>query len=141
MSSENTPPLVRNSRSLFIWSIAISSEEHTFCTFFACAGGRSYRFLSTGSPGWILFCTPSSPAISIAENARYGLVVGSGKRTSTRRAFGFDTYGMRQAAERLRAEYARLIGASKPGTSRLYELVPGLVMAFSAFACLITPPM
>ena len=97
--------------------------------------------LSIGSPGWILFCTPSSPAISIAVNARYGFAVGSGKRTSTRRAFGLDTYGIRQAAERLRAEYARLIGASKPGTSRLYELVPGLVMAFSALACLMMPPM
>src|SRR3974390_1766045 len=98
----------------------MSSEEHTLGTFFASSGGKSYRFLSTGSPGWILFCTPSRPAISIAANARYGLVVGSGKRTSTRRAFGLDTYGIRQAADRLRAEYARLIGASKPGTSRLY---------------------
>ena len=31
------------------------------------------------------------PAISIAENARYGFAVGSGKRTSMRRPFGFDT--------------------------------------------------
>src|SRR4030095_2774980 len=98
-------------------------------------------FLSTGSPGWILFCTPSRPAISIAANARYGLAVGSGKRTSTRRDFGLATYGMRHAAERLRAEYGRLIGASNPGTSRLYEFVPGLVIALSAFACLMTPPM
>ncbi len=88
-----------------------------------------------------MFCTPSSPAISIAANARYGFAVGSGKRTSIRRPLGFETYGMRIAAERLRAEYARLIGASKPGTSRLYEFVPGLVIAFNAFACLITPPM
>ena len=97
--------------------------------------------MSIGSPGWILFCTPSRPAISIAENARYGFAVGSGKRTSMRRPFGFDTYGTRIAAERLRAEYARLIGASKPGTSRLYEFVPGFVIAFSAFACLMMPPM
>src|SRR3954469_3208096 len=141
MSSENTPPLVRNSRSLFRWSIAMSSEEHTFWIFFACAGGRSYRFLSTGSPGWILFCTPSRPAISIAAKARYEFAVGSGKRTSTRRAFGLVTSGMRHAAERLRDEYARLIGASNPGTRRLYELVPGLVIAFSAFACLMMLPM
>src|SRR5690349_23016507 len=46
----------------------------------------------------------SNPAISIAANARYGLAVGSGKRTSTRRAFGLDTSGMRHAADRLRAE-------------------------------------
>src|SRR3954468_7912704 len=141
MSSENTPPLVRNSRSLLRWSIAMSSDEHTFWIFFAWAGGRSYRFLSTGSPGWILFCTPSRPAISMAAKARYGFAVGSGKRTSTRRALALLTYGMRHAAERLRAEYARLIGASKPGTRRLYELVPGLVMALSALACLMMPPM
>ena len=54
---------------------------------------------------------------------------------------GCDTHGMRIDAERLRAEYASLIGASKPGTRRLYELVPGLVIAFSAFACLMMPPM
>src|SRR5690349_5531342 len=97
----------------------MSSDEHTLGTFFASSGGRSYRFLSTGSPGWILFWMPSMPAIIIAVNARYGLLVGSGKRTSIRRAFGLVTSGMRTAAERLRAEYARLIGASKPGTRRL----------------------
>lgn len=77
----------------------------------------------------------------MAANARYGLAVGSGKRTSTRRPFGLATYGMRQAAERLREEYARLIGASKPGTRRLYELVPGFVIALSARECLMMPPM
>src|SRR5258707_782129 len=81
--------------------------------------------------------TPSRPAIRSAEKARYGLAVGSGKRTSMRRAFGLCTNGMRIEAERLRAEYASLTGASKPGTRRLYELVPGLVMAFSARACLM----
>ena len=29
----------------------------------------------------------------------------------------------------------------EPRHQRLYEFVPGLVIAFSAFACLITPPM
>ena len=78
---------------------------------------------------------PSSPAIIIAENARYGLQVGSGKRTSMRLALGDGEYiGIRTAAERLRLEYARLIGASKPGTRRRYELVPGLVNAASAGA-------
>jgi hypothetical protein len=33
--------------------------------------------------------------------------------------FGLVTSGMRTAAERLRAEYARLIGASKPGHQAL----------------------
>src|SRR5262249_30902485 len=98
--------------------------------------------LSSGSPGLILFWMPSRPAISMAENARYGLQLGSGVRNSRRLAFGeFEPTGMRTAAERFRAEYARLIGASKPGTSRLYELVPGFVIALSALVCLIIPPM
>src|SRR6476620_8815062 len=96
--------------------------------------------LSSGSPGSILFSMPSRPAISIAEKARYGLHDGSGKRTSMRFAFGLDEYiGMRIAAERLRLEYARLTGASKPGTSRLYEFVVGFVNAAIAFACLMMP--
>ena len=44
------------------------------------------------------------PAISIAENARYGLAVASGNRTSIRRALALATYGIRMDAERLRAE-------------------------------------
>src|SRR5260364_288302 len=44
-------------------------------------------------------------------------------------------------AERLRAEYASLTGASKPGTRRLYELVVGFVIAFRARACRIMPPI
>ena len=62
-------------------------------------------FFSRGSPGSILFSIPSIPAIAMAEKARYGLQDGSGKRTSTRFAFGLGEYiGMRQAAERLRLE-------------------------------------
>jgi hypothetical protein len=57
--------------------------------------------------------------MSIAAKARYPLQVGSGNRTSMRFAFGLGEYiGMRTAAERLRLEYARLTGASKPGTRR-----------------------
>src|ERR1700691_1560686 len=86
--------------------------------------------LSNGWPGSSRRWMPSIPAISIAENARYGLQVGSGNRTSMRLALGDGEYiGIRTEAERLRDEYARLIGASKPGTSRRYELVPGLVKA------------
>src|SRR5258705_7379113 len=99
-------------------------------------------FLSSGSPGSSLFSIPSRPAMSIAEKARYGLQVGSGKRTSMRFAFGDGEYiGMRIDAERLRLEYARFTGASKPGTSRLYEFVVGFVNAASALACFSTPPM
>jgi len=67
-----------------------------------------------------LFKIPSSPAINCAANAKYGLQLGSGGRNSMRFAFGLAEYiGMRQAAERLRREYARFTGASYPGTSRL----------------------
>ena len=71
----------------------------------ASSGGSSYRSLSTGAGGSILFLMPSSPAISIAEKARYGLDDGSGTRNSMRLAFGLDPVtGMRMQAERLRAE-------------------------------------
>ncbi len=49
--------------------------------------------------------------------------------------------GMRTLAERLRLEYARFTGASKPGTRRRYELVVGFVSAAMDFACLMMPPM
>ena len=66
-----------------------------------------------------MFLTPSRPAISRAENARYGFDDGSGARNSTRLAFGLEpVIGMRIAAERLRCEYTMLTGASKPGTRR-----------------------
>ena len=67
--------------------------------------GSSYRSLSTGSGGSILFLIPSRPAISIAANARYGLQDGSGTRNSTRLAFGFvPVIGIRAQAERFRCE-------------------------------------
>src|SRR5438105_13931398 len=98
--------------------------------------------LSSGSPGSTRFSMPSSPAISMAEKARYGLHDGSGERNSMRFAFGLGEYiGIRIAAERLRDEYARFTGASNPGTSRLYELVVGLQIAARERACFRTPPM
>src|ERR1700682_507978 len=98
--------------------------------------------LSSDSPGSVLLRTPSRPAIIMAANARYGLQLGSGGRNSTRLALGEAEYiGMRQAAERFRREYARFTGASNPGTSRLYELVVGAMMAASAGPCLISPPI
>src|SRR5579883_2513466 len=98
--------------------------------------------LSSGSPGLSLFMTPSRPAISMAAKARYGLAAGSGGRNSTRLALGLAEYiGMRQAAERLRREYARLTGASKPGTSRLKLFVVGAASATTAGACFSRPPM
>src|SRR5262249_43690192 len=85
---------------------------------------------------------PSNPAIIIAAKAMYGLQLGSGGRNSTRLALGDAEYmGMRHAADRLRREYARLTGASKPGTSLLDELVVGAMMAASAGPCLFSPPI
>ena len=82
----------------------MSSEWHTVGIFLSSSGSRSYRSLSPGSPGWILFWMPSRPASSIDANAKYGFAVASGKRTSMRRPFGFGIQGMRIDAERLRAE-------------------------------------
>ncbi|CAM5279685.1 hypothetical protein STENM327S_00851 [Streptomyces tendae] len=85
---------------------------------------------------------PSRPASSSAEKARYGLPEASGARNSTRLAFGFEpVIGIRIAAERLRCEYTRFTGASKPGTRRWYEFTVGLVKASSDGACLRMPPM
>src|SRR2546430_17021735 len=96
---------------------------------------------SSGAPGSILFWMPSIIAINMADHARYPLQLGSGQRNSSRLAFGlFEYIGMRMAAERLRADSARLTGASKPGTSRRYELVVGAANARIAGACLIRPP-
>src|SRR5713226_1552467 len=100
---------------------------------FACSSGNSYRSTSIGSPGSILRRIPSSPAISMAANARYGLADGSGGRYSTRFVRGLAEYmGMRTAALRLRCEYTKFTGASYPGTNRRYEFVVGAQKAMSA---------
>src|SRR3972149_1430568 len=78
----------------------------------------SYISLSSGAPGSILFSMPSRPAISIAENARYGLQDASGNLTSTLLAFGLAEYiGILTDALLFLLEYARFTGASKPGTN------------------------
>src|SRR5713226_3189590 len=97
----------------------MSREQQTVGIFASSSGSKSYKSLSAGSPGWILFRMPSKPAISIEAKAKYGFAVASGKRTSMRRPFGLEIQGMRMEAERLRAEYASFTGASKPGTRRL----------------------
>src|SRR6266545_618456 len=102
----------------------------------------SLRSLSIGSAGSSLFLMPSRPAIIIAENARYGLHDGSGTRNSTRLALALvPVTGIRAQAERLRCEYTRLTGASKPGTSRRKELTVGQVKAHRLGAWCSRPPM
>ncbi|CAF0697237.1 hypothetical protein MPNT_210018 [Candidatus Methylacidithermus pantelleriae] len=62
------------------------------------------------------------------EKAMYGFAEASGVRNSIRLAFGLaECVGIRMAAERLRAEYARFTGASNPGTRRLKLWVVGFV--------------
>src|SRR5438093_12729092 len=72
----------------------------------------------------------------------YGFAEASGVRNSSRFALGLAEYvGIRIAAERLRAEYARFTGASNPGTRRLKLFVVGLVKQVSAGACFKIPPI
>src|SRR6476620_7463711 len=138
----NTPPSVRYSWSFSRLSITVDSEVGACGMLLASSGGNSYRSLSMGSPGSILFLIPSRPAIIIAANARYGLPELSGQRNSRRLAFAFSpVIGMRTHAERLRWLYTRLIGASYPGTRRLYEFTVGLVKASSDGAWCRMPPM
>src|SRR3972149_1876345 len=119
-SCVNTSPLSKNSWSFFKAVRASSKEPQAEGTLESSSGLKPYMSLSRGLPGSILFFMPSSPAKSMAAKARYPLQLGSGKRTSMRFALGDGEYmGMRMEAERLRLEYARLIGASKPGTSLL----------------------
>jgi len=96
--------LVRKSRSLFRHSSAISSDEHTCWIFFAWAGGRSYMFLVDRITGVDLILHSVQSRHQHRRKSEIGIVVASGKRTSTRRALGLVTRGMRQAAERLRDE-------------------------------------
>jgi hypothetical protein len=60
---------------------------------------RSYKFLSIGLGGSILFLIPSIPAIIIAGNAKHGLQLGSGVRNSSLLAFSLVEYiGIRTQA-------------------------------------------
>ena len=62
----------------------------------------------------VLLSTPSSPAESITLKARYGLHVGSGKRSSIRVATSLPGLycGIRTAADRFRSAHAMYTGAS-----------------------------
>jgi glutamine synthetase len=49
---------------------ALRKDPGVCGTFASSSGSRSYRSLSMGSPGWILFWMPSRAAMSMAEKAR-----------------------------------------------------------------------
>src|SRR5262245_41217172 len=97
-------------------------------------------FLLIGGPASVFSSMPDNPARSMTASARYGLQDGSGIRSSMRvpvpRVAGTRTSGLRFFSDQ---EIA--VGASYPGTSRLYELTSGLVMAQKPFAWRSTPPM
>src|ERR687886_554524 len=86
---------------------------------------------------------PSRPACRSAAKVRYGLHAGSGQRISARVACsepGLES-GMRVRAERFRCDHATYTGASKPGTSRLYELTHCAKTAAISRACRSCPAM
>ena len=60
----------------------------------------------------------------------------SSMRVAAPRAAGTRTSGLR-----FFSDHATAVGASYPGTSRLYEFTSGLVMAQNPLACLRMPPM
>src|SRR5262249_39463736 len=97
-------------------------------------------FLLIGGPGSICLSMPSNPDRSITASARYGLHDGSGIRSSIRvpvpRVAGPRTGGLR-----FFSDYEIAVGASWPGTRRLYELTRGLVFAKKLFAGRRIPPM
>src|SRR5437660_923598 len=76
-------------------------------------------------------------------NARYGLQEGSGARNSTPRVDRsvLLTRGTRIRADRFICAQLIAIGASNPGTNRLYELTSGATSAQRARACISWPAM
>src|SRR6266849_4946232 len=101
----NTSPLNRKSWSFSNESSASSNDPGIDFTLAASSGSSSYKSLSIGLGGSILFLIPSSPAISMAGKAKYGLQLGSGVLNSNRLAFSLVEYiGILTQALRLRAE-------------------------------------
>ena len=134
----NTPPRVRNSRSASrrpgLSRLAHLRDQFVFFRRW------TYRFLSAGSPGWILFWIPSRPAIIRAENTQ----VRVGQRI---RGSGFDAASLVGShvwdADRSGAVLGRVSQLHRRfvRNQTLVGVGAGLVMAFSALACLMMPPM
>ena len=94
----NQEPTLNNSRALSNGTgvgLVDGGAQSTLSITLNAASGS----LEAASNGMI-----AKPASNNAENARYGLAVGSGKRTSIRRPLALLTNGIRIDAERLRAE-------------------------------------
>ena len=85
-----------------------------------------------------MFLIPSSPAARQSARTRYGLAVGSGFLNSTLVPFPLDA-GILISGLLFFADHAIYTGASYPGTSLLYELTSGLVIADIPLACFIIP--
>ncbi len=102
-SSSNTPPAFRNPRSLSSDCSASRSEPQTVGIFFSSFGG-SRRDPCPSLAGVDLVLDAVEAGHQEGREGEIGFAPGSGKRISTRLAFGFDPKGMRQEAERLRAE-------------------------------------
>src|SRR4030065_633148 len=102
-SCVKTSPLRRKAWSALRASSASSRETAAEGMVFNSSGDRPYMSLSSGSPGCILFCMPSSPDISMAAKARYPLHDGSGYLTSILLDLGEgQSNGILIEAERLR---------------------------------------
>src|SRR3990170_4260781 len=86
---------------------------------------------------------PAMPAARITESARYGLHAGSGERYSTLVLVDLPFFGVgtRTSADWLLRAQVIHTGASKPVTSRLYELTHWLVTAVISRACTTRPAM
>ena len=100
----NTSPAFKNSLSLSKASNAISRPGATVGRRASSSRDIANKSLSIAGPGSILFLIPSSPAIIIAENAKYGLAVESGNLTSIRLALSDITYGILIEADLFLAE-------------------------------------
>ena len=131
---------VRNARSLSRWASAMSSDAQG--SGFAASLGLEVvqRFLSIGSPGGSCSARRRGPPSSSPRTRDTGSRSdqGSGPRCGALRV---RRTGCGSTAERLRARIGQVDGASKPGPGACTLLVPGLVIAFSALACLMIPPM
>jgi hypothetical protein len=75
--------------------------------------------LSAGSPGVDLVLNAVQPRHHHGGKGKVRIGGGVGEAHLDARALGLDTHGTRIEAERLRAEYASITGASNPGTRRL----------------------